>query len=75
MILGPSLERQRIGLTEELIAPGDRTAPSVNESESEAQMLWTKLCILAPMALCAAAAGVPVGVARKEPLWRERLEG
>jgi hypothetical protein len=54
-ILGPSLERQRIGLTEELKASGDWTAPSVNESETEAQMLWTKLCILAPMALCTAA--------------------
>lgn len=37
-------------------------------------MLWAKLCILAPMALCTAAAGVPVGIAREEPLWRERLE-
>ncbi len=42
--------------------------------ESEAVMLWSKLCFLAPLALCTAAAGAPVGSVRAETAWRERLE-
>lgn len=42
--------------------------------ESEALMLWSKLSLLGPLALCTAAAGAPLGRVREEADWRERLE-
>jgi 2-dehydropantoate 2-reductase len=38
-----------------------------NVSDSEAQVLWTKLALLAPFALGTSSAGQPIGVAREDP--------
>lgn len=41
---------------------------------SEAQLLWSKLAFLAPLALATTAAGTPIGDVVAAPGWRARLE-
>jgi 2-dehydropantoate 2-reductase len=43
-------------------------------SADEVTMLWRKLAVLAPLALCTTAAGGPLGVVTGDPAWRVRLE-
>lgn len=43
-------------------------------SADEATMLWRKLVILAPLALCTTAAGGALGEVMGDPVWRGRLE-
>jgi 2-dehydropantoate 2-reductase len=43
--------------------------------EHEANMLWSKLCFLAPFALATTASGVPLGVVRSDRTWWAKLEG
>ncbi len=40
--------------------------------QSEAQVLWSKLVLLAPMALSSTALQAPVGAVRADPFWAER---
>jgi 2-dehydropantoate 2-reductase len=42
--------------------------------EDEATLLWSKLVLLAPLALTTSAAGAPTGAIRANPDWRARLE-
>jgi 2-dehydropantoate 2-reductase len=42
--------------------------------ENEAQLLWSKLAFLAPLALTTTAIGAPLGAVRDDPQWRTRLE-
>jgi 2-dehydropantoate 2-reductase len=42
---------------------------------SEAEVLWSKLARLCPLALTTAAAGEPIGVVRSHPRWRQLLAG
>jgi len=42
--------------------------------DDEATLLWSKLVILAPLALVTSAAGAPIGEIASSPEWRPRLE-
>jgi 2-dehydropantoate 2-reductase len=42
--------------------------------DNEATLLWSKLALLAPLALTTSAAGVPKGEVAASPHWREQLE-
>jgi len=44
-------------------------------ARSEADVLWRKLAMLAPIALTTALRGSPLGRVLEEPAWRARLEG
>jgi 2-dehydropantoate 2-reductase len=42
--------------------------------DNEATLLWSKLALLAPLALTTSAAGAPKGEVAASPYWREQLE-
>jgi 2-dehydropantoate 2-reductase len=43
-------------------------------SDDEMKILWTKLAMLAPLALTTTAAGMDAGGINRTPLWRDRIE-
>ncbi len=59
------------GLADELRAAG---LPEVAVGASEAQVLWSKLAFLAPLALATSALNGPLGAALDDPEWRLRYE-
>lgn len=51
------------------------TGISARQVEDRDLALWSKLVLLAPMALVTTASGLDLGGARADPVWRARLEG
>jgi 2-dehydropantoate 2-reductase len=77
--------RQKSAFAEVALAPGARAAQICAEltdaglgcrvGASEAQVLWQKLAVLAPIALTTTALEAPLSAVVADPAWRSRLEG
>ncbi len=67
IVLAPGGEE----LAEELRAAG---LPDVTLAAGEAEVLWSKLAFLAPLALATSALGQPFGAVRDDPAWLDRFE-
>jgi 2-dehydropantoate 2-reductase len=70
-IADPSLMAAVAELAAELRAAGI----DVRVSDSERQVMWSKLARLCPLALTTSAADRPIGFIRTDPRWRSALEG
>lgn len=57
------------GLARELVGAG----LACQVADGEANTLWRKLAILAPLALTTTGLGAPVGAVRADPVWKQRL--
>jgi 2-dehydropantoate 2-reductase len=53
----------------------ERAGISVRIGASEADVMWSKLARLCPLALTTSASGRPIGFVRSDPRWRSALEG
>jgi len=74
--LGPFVVVQLAGhLAAEIGAELAATGITCTITDDETTMLWSKLAMLAAMALTTTARGAPIGVVREEPVWRERVLG
>lgn len=74
--LGPFVVVQLAGhLAAEIGAELAATGITCTISDDETTMLWSKLAMLAAMALTTTARGAPIGVVREDPVWRERVLG
>ncbi|GAC1616249.1 MAG: ketopantoate reductase family protein [Candidatus Dormibacteraceae bacterium] len=74
--LGQFLAVQLAGhLAAEISADVAATGITCTVAADETSMLWSKLTMLAALALTTTARGTPIGVVRDEPIWRERLLG
>jgi 2-dehydropantoate 2-reductase len=60
---------------EDLRSELDETGFDVSIGESEVEVLWRKLTMLAPIALTTTLRGTPLGGVVGDPDWRARLEG
>jgi 2-dehydropantoate 2-reductase len=60
---------------EELRRELDHAGLTVSIGESEADVLWRKLAMLAPLALTTTLRGSPIGAVVADEAWRRRLEG
>jgi 2-dehydropantoate 2-reductase len=69
-LAGPASARQRL---EALRTEVSGTGIGCRLSESMDGVLWNKLAILGPLALCTTAAGLPLGGLRVDTVWRQRL--
>ena len=69
---GSAAVRDRL---ERLAQALDRAEVPATVSDSEAQILWSKLVRLNALALTTSAADQPVGFIRSDPEWRAALEG
>jgi 2-dehydropantoate 2-reductase len=77
--------RQKSAFAEVALAPGARAAQICGEltdaglgcrvGASEAEVLWQKLAVLAPIALTTTALEAPLSAVVADPAWRPRLEG
>jgi 2-dehydropantoate 2-reductase len=77
--------RQKSAFAQVALAPGERSAQICAElsdaglgcriGASEAEVLWQKLAILAPIALTTTALQAPLSAVVADPAWRQRLEG
>jgi 2-dehydropantoate 2-reductase len=74
--LGPFILVELIGpLAAEIAAELNAAGIDARVVEDELTMLWSKLVMLAPLALTTAATMRPLGGVRDDPRWRERLLG
>jgi 2-dehydropantoate 2-reductase len=74
--LGPFIGVDLVGpLAKEIAAELNAAGIDAGVAEDELTMLWTKLVMLAPLALTTAATQRPLGGVRDDPRWRERLLG
>jgi 2-dehydropantoate 2-reductase len=77
--------RQKSAFAQVALAPGPRSAAVCAEltdaglgcgiGGSEAEVLWQKLAVLAPIALTTTALRAPLSTVVSDPAWRRRLEG
>ncbi|HVR47925.1 MAG TPA: 2-dehydropantoate 2-reductase [Candidatus Binatia bacterium] len=74
-----SFVRLRIGVRAKLLLSGladalrDRDV-DIEFEDDETTLLWRKLVFLAPFALTTSASGLPAGMLRSDPVWRNRFE-
>jgi 2-dehydropantoate 2-reductase len=81
----PGMVRQLSGFAVARLSPGPQAEPlrteleaaglDVSIGESEADVLWRKLAMLAPIALTTTLRGSNLGGVVADPAWRRRLEG
>jgi len=74
--LGPFIGVELVGpLAAGIAAEMTVTGIDARVADDELTMLWTKLVMLAPLALTTTATQRPLGGVRDDPRWRERLLG
>lgn len=73
---GPFIGVELAGaLAGEIVAELKEAGIEAAVADDETTMLWSKLVLLAPMALTTTASGHALGGVRDDPAWRERLLG